>query len=173
MEESKLNNNALAFIALCNEYCGEVENAPLDEKDAFVEKMVRMLPRIYISALDLRIDDEAVVDGPFLEGVLEEDYYDAIRRRMETLFGADDTYLEVFEEDMKYSDTPIAAYISENLADIFQVLYNFIEMVKDAPTPFILSALVAVKEDFSTYWGQILCNVMRALNHLLQIDEGY
>ncbi|MBO7382480.1 MAG: DUF5063 domain-containing protein [Muribaculaceae bacterium] len=37
----------------------------------------------------------------------------------------------------------------------------------------MLSALVAVKEDFSTYWGQILCNVMRALNHLLQIDEGY
>ena len=102
--------------------------------------------------------------------MLEEDYYDAIRRRLETLFGADDTYLEVFEEDMKYSDTPIAAYISENLADIFQVLYNFIEMVKDSPTPMINAAIMAVKEDFSIYWSQILCNVMRALNNLLSPD---
>ncbi len=169
MEENKLTGNALAFIALCNEYCGEVENAPLDEKAPFVEKMTRLLPRIYISALDLKVDNE-VADGPFLEGVLEEDYYDAIRRRLETLFGADDTYLEVFEEDMKYSDTPIAAYISENLADIFQVLYNFIEMVKDSPTPMINAAIMAVKEDFSIYWSQILCNVMRALNNLLSPD---
>ena len=167
MEDSQLNNNALAFIALCNEYCGEIENAPLDDKDAFVNKMIHLLPRIYISAIDLKVDDALVDDGPFLEGIMEEDYYDATRRRLETLIGADDTYLEVFEEDMKYSDTPIAASISENLTDIFQVLYNFIEMVKTSPMPLINSAIVAVKEDFRTYWSQILCNVMRALNHIV------
>ncbi len=39
--------------------------------------------------------------------------------------GEDDVFLETFEEDMKYSDTPVAASVSESLADIFQPLYNF------------------------------------------------
>lgn len=173
MKDSQLNNNALTFIALCNEYCGEIENTALDDKDAFVNRMIRLLPRIYISATDLKVDDNLIEDGPFLDAVLEEDYYDAIRRRIETIMGADDTYLEVFEEDMKYSDTPIAAYVSENLADIFQELYNFVEMVKTSPMPLISSAIVAVKEDFHTYWGQNLCNVMRALNHIISENHDF
>ena len=78
----------------------------------------------------------------------------------------DDIYLEVFEEDMKYSDTPIAASISEGIADIFQVLYNFIETIKDAPTDLIKEALTALREDFDNYWSQTLCNLLRPLNHI-------
>lgn len=80
--------------------------------------------------------------------------------------GADDLYLEVFEEDMKYSDTPIAASISESLADLFQVLYNFVETIKNSPQTMIDVALVAIKDDFASYWSQILCNVLRPLNQL-------
>ena len=72
---------------------------------------------------------------------------------------------------MKYSDTPIAASISESIADLFQVLYNFVETIKDAPQPMIEVALVAVKGDFASYWSRILCNVMRPLNHLSQNSE--
>ena len=80
--------------------------------------------------------------------------------------GPDDTYLEVFEEDMKYSDTPIAASISEGLTDIFQSVYNFIEMIKPDPATLAPDALAAMKEDFESYWSQILCNNIRALNKL-------
>ncbi|WP_301756299.1 DUF5063 domain-containing protein [uncultured Muribaculum sp.] len=67
---------------------------------------------------------------------------------------------------MKYSDTPIAASVSEGLADIFQVLYNFLEAIKDVPNELIDQALIAVKDDFQSFWSRILCNVMRALNHI-------
>lgn len=85
---------------------------------------------------------------------------------METLFGEDDMYLEVFEEDMKYSDTPVAASISEGLADIFQVLYNFINTAREATDETLVTALMAVRDDFRAYWSASLCNVLRALNHL-------
>ena len=85
---------------------------------------------------------------------------------MENLLGPDDTYLEVFEEDMKYSDTPIAASVSEGLADIFQVMYNLLDAIRDMPEEVVLSALVAVKDDFESYWSRVLCNVLRALNHI-------
>lgn len=164
-EEKPLNTNALAFIALCNEYCITIENARESDKDEFVKSMLRLLPRLYISATDLAtyVADE---EEAYLESILEEDYYESVRRNIENLMGPEDVYLEVFEEDMKYSDTPIGASISEGLTDIFQVLYNFIGMVKDAPEHLIPYSLVAVKDDFKSYWSRILCNVLRALNHV-------
>lgn len=164
--ESTLNTNSLAFIALCNEYCMAVERARESERAEFVAEMLRLLPRIYISANDLRVSPLADDQDAYLENVLDEDYYESVRRNVEMLMGADDMYLEVFEEDMKYSDTPIAASVSESLADLFQVLYNFVETIKDAPRHVIDVALVAVREDFAGYWSRILCNVMRPLNHL-------
>lgn len=165
MESAILNTNSLAFIALCNEYCAAIEDVRESDKDDFVQSMLRLLPRLYISATDLKIDllDE---EDAYLEPILDEDYYESVRCGIENLMGPEDVFLEVFEEDMKYSDTPIAASISESLADIFQVLYNFVGMVKEAPEHLIPLALVAVRDEFQGYWSRILCNVLRALNQL-------
>lgn len=165
MESAILNTNSLAFIALCNEYCAAVEDVRESDKDDFVQSMLRLLPRLYISATDLKVEalDE---EDAYLEPILDEDYYESVRCGIENLMGPEDIFLEVFEEDMKYSDTPIAASISESLADIFQVLYNFVGMVKEAPEHLIPMALVAVRDEFQGYWSRILCNVLRALNQL-------
>lgn len=164
-QSSLLNNNALAFIALSNEYCQALESARESERIPFVENMLRLLPRIYISATDLQLN-QFLAEDAYLEGRLDEDFYDSVRRSVENLLGPDDTYLEVFEEDMKYSDTPIAASVSEGLADIFQVMYNLLDAIRDMPEEVVLSALVAVKDDFESYWSRVLCNVLRALNHI-------
>ncbi len=162
---SRINTNSIAFIGLCNEFCVAVENARESSREEFTDLMLRLLPRIYIAASDLTIDTPEYTE-PYIDSVLEEDYYDAVRRNMETLFGEDDMYLEVFEEDMKYSDTPVAASISEGLADIFQVLYNFINTAREATDETLVTALMAVRDDFRAYWSASLCNVLRALNHL-------
>lgn len=160
-----LSNNILAFIALSNEYCQAIENASSSTKMDFVNNMLRLLPRIYITASDLS-SPAVISEASYIPAALDEDYYDSVRRAMEAILGEDDTYLEVFESDMKYSDTPIAASISEELADIFQVLFNFVENVKNAPEGIILDSIDAVKEDFKIYWSQTLCNVLRPLNSI-------
>ena len=167
--ENKLNTNSIAFIGLCNEFCIAVENARESSRDEFLDSMLHLLPRIYISAYDLQSD--AITDeDAYIDAVLEEDYYDSVRRAMEEIFGEYDVYLEVFEEDMKYSDTPVAASVSEGLADLFQVMYNFINTIRDASDSTVTGALSAVVEDFRSYWSAKLCNVLRALNHLKMND---
>ena len=164
MTQSKqLSPNSLAFIALSNEYCEALETASAADRDEFVNSMLRLLPRLYISATDIRPDDD---DMAYIDDALDEEAYNAARRNIEMLLGEDDSYLEVFEEDMKYSDSPIAASISEGLCDIFQVLFNFLEAVKDSTEEVIGSALTIVSEDFRHYWSRPLCNVLRALNHI-------
>lgn len=163
--ETSLNTNSIAFIGLCNEYCVAVENARESSREEFLDSMLHLLPRLYIAAYDLK-PEPLLADEAYIDGVLEEDYYDSVRRSMETLFGEYDVYLEVFEEDMKYSDTPVAASISEGLSDIFQVLYNFINTIRDATDETLRNAIAAVSDDFRTFWSARLCNVLRALNHL-------
>ena len=161
-----LTNNTLAFIGLCNEYCYAVENASQTDARSFVNTMLRLLHRIYIAASDLNPERPLTDEEPYIDSVLEEDYYEATRLSIENLLGPDDVYLDTFEEDMKYSDTPVGASISEGVCDLFQVLYNFIASVNDAPKDWILQAVVAVNDDFKSYWSQILVNLLRPLNNL-------
>lgn len=79
--QSTLNTNALALIALCNEYCEALENVREASRDEFVASMLRLLPRLYIAATDLRVDvpDD---EEPYLENAIEEDYYDSVRRKI-------------------------------------------------------------------------------------------
>lgn len=159
-----MTNEALTFISLCNQYCSTLESLSIGTtRRDFVAEMLRLLPRLYASAFDLPFE-VSESDGP--EAYLDEATYAGLQNKVSVLLGADDTYLEVFEEDMKYSDTPIAVSISENLSDLYQVFYNLIETVRDAPDIIVEETIAAVKEDFTTYWSQILCNVMRALNYL-------
>ena len=44
-------------------------------------------------------------------------------------------------------------------------------MVQDATDEIIGLAILAMKEDFKSYWSQILCNVLRALNNLAHKEE--
>ena len=73
---------------------------------------------------------------------------------------------------MPYSDTPIAAFISENLADIYQELKDFIENFQIGEAEIMISALIACVEAFAEHWGQKLLNALRAL-HNLRFGENF
>lgn len=165
MSNETLTPNTLAFIGLANEYCQALEAVRQAEATDFINTMLRLLPRLYISATDLKVNNPDETEG-YIDSVLDEDHYETIRQDIERVMGENDVYLEVFEEDMKYSDTPVAASISEGLADIFQSLYNFLNTMRDATAEVADEAVTAVKDDFKGYWSTTLCNVLRALNHL-------
>lgn len=163
---SKLSNNALAVMALASEYCRAMESAAENLPSEFVDKMVHLLPRIYMAVTDLPEAEADEADYVFGATHLEEDYYNRVCQSVATLLGVNDSYLETFHEDMKYSDTPIGATISEGLADLYQVLFNFTEDVRSADVDDIDSHLATLRADFTEYWSQTLCNVMRPLNEL-------
>lgn len=158
----KLTPNELAFIALANEYCQAVENAlEYESREGFVSNMLKLLPRLYITMSDLEQDP---FSDAYIEPALDEDVYDLVRGRVSAIMADEDIYLEVFVEDMKYSDTPISASVSENLADLYQEFFNLIHSIQDALTETQHEMLCQCKINAENYWSQTLCNVLRALN---------
>ena len=62
------------------------------------------------------------------------------------------------------SDTPMKKCISEDLADIYQDLKNFIFIYQLGLNETMNDALVRCKENFALFWGQRLVNTLRALH---------
>lgn len=156
----------IAVTALCADYCRTLESCRDFETDEFVIRMLNLLPRLYLAFSDVEADESLESEDEYFESYVDEDFYESIRRNVERLLGPDDTFLETFEENMKYSDTPIAASVSESLADIFQPLFNFVSIVKDSEGEKMEAAYRECRENFISYWAQTLCNVLRALNYL-------
>lgn len=166
MEETR--TRLINLTALCAEYCSTLENSASMEKDEMVDALLGYLPKIFYEFHDIDAGESASLEewGAGLSNHLEEEQYESIRMQLAVLFGEDDTYLETFVKDMKYSDTPIATTISENLADIYQPLYDFVVEVRESEGDNLEEAYRVCREDFKDYWSQTLCNVLRALNAL-------
>ena len=156
----------IAVTALSAEYCNVLENCRNLEQDEFVGKILNLLPRLYLAYTDVEPESTLEDEEEYFDTYVDEEFYDSIRRNVEVVLGPDDTFLETFEENMKYSDTPIAASVSECLADIFQPLFNFISIVRDTEGEKINEAYRECRDNFQSYWAQTLCNVLRAVNNI-------
>lgn len=152
------------IVALAGEYCSVVQTAAEMERDDFVDRMLDLLPRLYWEFANT--EPTGADDTFFSSEYVDEDYYTAIRSQIASLMGEEDTYLDTMQEDMKYSDTPIAASISEGLADIFQDLFNFVSEVRESEGMQLEGAFDACQENFRMYWSKALCGVLRPLNQI-------
>lgn len=166
MEE--IRTRLINLVGLCAEYCGILEQCREMELSELIQTLLGQLPRIYYEFHDIDAGESASLEewGIGLSDHLDEEQYDSVRMQLAVAFGEDDTYLETFEKDMKYSDTPIATTISENLADIYQPLYDFVAEVRESEGDHLEEAFRLCKDRFREYWAQTLCNVLRALNAL-------
>ena len=101
-----------------------------------------------------------------LETFVTEDSYEVVRLTLANLLAQHDTYLDVFVAEMKYSDTPITKNISEDLADIYQDVKDFIIRFQLGINDTMHDAILECREHFNIYWGQTLVNTLRALHEI-------
>lgn len=160
----------IEFVTVAAETCLFLEHAGEFSRTDFVQKTVKILPLLYLKASLLEIPEPVFDDAP--ERFVSEDDYLFVKEQLEQVLGPDDSYLETFHPDMAISDTPIAAFISENLADTYQELKDFAANYQLADMDIMNDALVACLEAFGEHWGQKLLNALRAL-HAIRFAEGF
>ena len=161
---------AIEFVTVAVQVCLYLEQVEEHEKADFIEKMLCLLPLLYLKARLLPKTTEEM-DG-YLERFVTEQEYEDLRALIAQKLGSDDAYLEVFVEDMRYSDEPITAFISENIADIYQEIKDLACNYQTREESVMNDARVNCIEAFYQHWGQKLLNVLRPLHALsLVCDE--
>ena len=165
------SKNVIEFVTVAAETCLFLEHASEFSQVDFVQKSVKLLPLLYLKTSLVDIP-ETVFDDPTERFVSEEDYQ-FVREQIEQILGSDDSYLEVFHPDMSLSDTPIAAFVSENLADVYQELKDFAANYQLADVDTMNDALAGCLVAFGEHWGQKLLNALRALHAVrFSVDFG-
>ncbi len=159
----------IEFVTVCVEFCAFLEKDEVKSRNEWLGKIIRILPLLYLKAT-LLPETVQLNDEPLETFVNEEDYA-RIETKVFSIMGEDDIYLDVFVEDMKYSDMPVSASISEAIADIYQDIRNFVSVYQYHLTAQMNDALSRCVENFRTYWGQKLVNVMRPLHALYYFDD--
>lgn len=164
LKEIVYSRDTIEFVTVALQYCAFLEELESMSQDDMTDKLTKVLPLLYLKASLVPPSEMYSDDEPEIS--VTEDDYNYILSKIYAVFAENDTYLEVFMEDMKYSETPIAASISEDLADIYQDLRNFITVYERGITENMNDALTLCIDNFKMYWGQKLVNVLRALHSL-------
>jgi hypothetical protein len=164
------SKNVIEFITVTAETCLFLERSSDLERDDFILKSIKLLPLLYLKASLVETPTSVFDEG--VERFVTEADYQFVREQLEALLGNDDGYLEVFHPDMALSDTPIAAFISENLADVYQELKDFAANYQLGEVDIMNDALVVCLEAFAEHWGQKLLNALRAL-HSIRYNDNF
>lgn len=162
------DKNVIEFVTVAVEFCAILEKDEQLPRADWIDKMLKILPLIYIKASMLPTTNSIFEEAP-ATFVREEDYT-RIESRVAGIMAEEDIYLDVFLDEMKYSDRPVSAFVSENIADIYQDIRNFISVYQYELKDQMGAALFICKENFKTYWGQKLVNVLRPMHALIYRD---
>lgn len=163
--------NVLEFVTVAVEYCAFLEQSECKTREEFTDTLLKLIPLLYLKAV-LMPKYELLSDEYIAEDFVTEENYDIVRGNIACVMSDKDDYLDVFVEDMKYSESPILCTISENLSDIYQELKNFVMNYKNAvDDEQTFSVLAVVKETFQYSWGQKMVNVLRALHEVRYTEE--
>ncbi|HIY88348.1 MAG TPA: DUF5063 domain-containing protein [Candidatus Bacteroides pullicola] len=165
------DRDVIEFVTVAAEFCKYLEQAEGKQRTTFVDTTLKILPLLYLKATLLPPCETLGEDLP--EHYVTEETYEVLRMTLAGILAEKDAYLDVFMEDMKYSDQPITRYISEDLADIYQDIKDFIFVFQLGLNETMHDALAICQENFRLYWGQKLVNTLRALHEAryLQGDE--
>lgn len=162
------DKSVIDFVAVAVELSVFLEQDEQLPRSEWVDKMLKLLPLLYVKASLLPVS-ERLDDLPPATFVREEDYA-RVASKVAALMGAEDVYLDVFVDDMKYSDRPVSGFVSENMADIYQDVRNFVSIYQFELVDQMNDALAVCRENFYLFWGQKLVNVLRPL-HALKSSE--
>ncbi len=162
------DKNTVEFVTVAAEFCAYLEQAEAHRRWEFVDTILKILPLLYLKASMLP-ECEALGDyAP--ENIVTEGDYEVVRMTLAGIMGDKDDYLDVFVQDMVYSDTPIRKNISEDLADIYQDVKNFVGVFRLGLSETMHDAVAICRDNFAHYWGQTLVNTMRALHDVKYAD---
>lgn len=164
-QNSVYTQEIIEFAAAGVEFANKLEHASELELSEFTEKMLKILPTLYLKTLALPPylynPEEDRVDE-----YINEVAYEKIKNDVSVLLEEHDSYLTTHHEDMQYSDTPIAVSVSEFLADVYQQVGNLLGILKEENEYALPTAIGKCLFYFGEYWGRNLLSALTTLHEI-------
>lgn len=163
------SRNVVEFVAVANEFCKYTEHASELKGDELLKILQRILPLMYLKASLLPALTPYFEDGN--EKFVTESDWIGINEILKEKFGTANDYLEVFDEKISESDGHVISNLSENMADIYQDMKDFLLLYQTGTAEVMNDAVWECRMNFENFWGQKLVNAMRAIHKFIYSGE--
>ena len=148
------SRNVIEFVAVANEFCKYTEHASDLKGDELLKILQRILPLMYLKTSLLPQLTPYFEDGN--EKFVTEPDWIIIYEILKEKFGTANDYLEVFDEKINDSEGPVLSCISENMADIYQDIKDFLLLYQTGNIEVMNDAVWECRMNFENFWGQKL-----------------
>ena len=163
------SRQVIEFVTVANEFCSFMEAAGQFERLDFIHKTQKLLPLLYLKGSLIPEMESVLKEGN--EKFVTEKEYDFVKDQVRAHMGELDDYSERWDPKITGSTEPVITSISENMADIYQDLKDFVSLYSMGTTEIMNDAVWECKMNFENYWGQILVNALRVIHRIVTSDE--
>jgi hypothetical protein len=164
-QDAVYSGHVVEFTAVANEFCKYAEHAVELKGEEILNIMQRLLPLLYLKASFLPSLEPYFEDGN--EKFVTEVDWMRIRSGFRSKLKSADEYLEISDNKTIESDLPIVASLSEDMADIYQDMKNFVLLYQTGTNEVMNDAIWECRMNFENYWGFKLVNAQKAIHRFI------
>ena len=163
MEEERRNliyaRDVLDFVTVSTEYCTLMDSLHTYTQEKFIQYTLKLLPLIYMKAQllpDIELDDR---EG--IEKYVSEEEWNKVNLQIHKIMDN----LDQYTESAGRIDSNESSSVSENFADIYQDLRDFVYLYSTGVDEIMYDGVGEVNYSFKEYWGQRVVNLLRVLHY--------
>ncbi|MDT8308767.1 MAG: DUF5063 domain-containing protein [Bacteroidales bacterium] len=162
------SGKVLDMLTVANEYCHFIESSKEKPLEDVVFYLQKILPLLYLKGSLL--PDVKVSDTTMNERYVTEEAWEDVFNTLHTIFNDNDAYLCI-DDPFETAAEPVLEQLSENFADIYQDMKDFIILYQKPLTASKENAVKECRQLFGTHWGKIIVKASPVLHHLLTALE--
>ncbi|MFO7874610.1 MAG: DUF5063 domain-containing protein [Bacteroidales bacterium] len=163
-EDKTISRPILEMITVANEYCLFFENIENHQPNDILIYFQRIAPLLYlkgalIPAVDIEDESES-------ERYVTEEQWEQIFKTLRDKFQDQDTY---YIHNVSFDSEE--ASLSENMADIFQDMKDFVMLYQKNTLPARQNAINLLRQLYRWRWGPGAINALGAVHNILYKDD--
>ncbi|MFH1297488.1 MAG: DUF5063 domain-containing protein [Bacteroidota bacterium] len=162
------SRQVVEMLTVANDFTLFIEKAEEYTREQILIYLQRVFPVIYLKASLL--PEIKVTDEDAIEHYVTEEQWETIFNSVRQKLGEEDLYHFIDLHEKTQQDA-LRASISENTADIYQDLKDFLLLIQKPQLTFRENAVRECRDLFQTHFGYRLVNCHTAIHYLL-FQEG-
>ncbi len=167
-DDITFSKSVIEMATVANEFCHFFEDIEKKNKVTILDFTQRILPLLYLKGSLL--PDIQPQSPESNERFVTEEQWERIFTLLREKFTKDDEFWLIDPQHINESE-PIKASLSENIADIYQDMKDFILLMQKNTLVARENAIYETKSLLATHWGYRIGNIFTQVHHLLYFSE--
>ncbi len=167
-DDITLSKPIIEMATVANEFCYFFETLEKKDKETIFDFIQRILPLLYLKGTLLPHISPSHPEAN--ERFVTEEQWERVFTELRDKFGKDDEYWIIDPQYINETE-PLKASLSENIADIYQDMKDFLMLLQKNTLAARENAISECSILLGNHWGYRVGNIFSRIHHLIYFEE--